>query len=188
MNHIGEKLMRGVFFLSATISIIAVVAICYFLFVEGSPAFEKVGLLQFLGGKVWKPLENHFGIFTMIVGSLYVTAGAILIGVPIGLLSAIFMAKYCPRGLYRLLKPTINLLAAVPSIVYGFFGLMAIVPAMQGITGTNGKGVLTASIVLGIMILPTIISVSESALRKACTHPVSGAFRGQFTTPSIIDT
>ncbi|MCI8608647.1 MAG: phosphate ABC transporter permease subunit PstC [Firmicutes bacterium] len=175
MNHIGEKLMRGVFFLSATISIIAVVAICYFLFVEGSPAFEKVGLLQFLGGKVWKPLENHFGIFTMIVGSLYVTAGAILIGVPIGLLSAIFMAKYCPRGLYRLLKPTINLLAAVPSIVYGFFGLMAIVPAMQGITGTNGKGVLTASIVLGIMILPTIISVSESALRAVPETYYDGA-------------
>ena len=128
--------------------------ICYFLFSEGLPTIGEIGVGNFLTGTVWKPLENQFGIFPMIIGSIYVTAGAIVIGVPIGLLRAIFMAKFCPKGLYKIMKPAIELLAGIPSIVYGFFGLMVIVPAMQQLTGTGGKGVLTASIMLGIMILP----------------------------------
>ena len=165
MRKIIELIMKIVFLLSACISVLAVAVICYFLFSEGLPAIAEIGPGNFLGGTLWKPLEGLFGILPMIIGSIYVTAGAILIGVPIGLLCAIFMAKFCPAKLYRFLKPAIDLLAGIPSIVYGFFGLVVIVPMMQVLTGTSGKGVLTASIMLGIMILPTIISVSESSLR-----------------------
>ena len=101
----------------------------------------------------------------MIIGSIYVTAGAIIIGVPMGILCAIFLARFCPDKLYKIVKPAVSLLAGIPSIVYGFFGLVVIVPIMQDLTGTNGKGILTASILLGIMILPTVIGVSESAIR-----------------------
>ena len=101
----------------------------------------------------------------MILGSLYVTAGAILIGVPIGLLTAIFLAKFCPKGLYKILKPATELMAGVPSVVYGFFGLVVLVPLVQNIFGVAGNTMLTASVLLGIMILPTIIGVSESAIR-----------------------
>ena len=165
MRKIIELIMKIVFLLSACISVLAVAVICYFLFSEGLPAIAEIGPGNFLGVTLWKPLEGLFGILPMIIGSIYVTAGAILIGVPIGLLCAIFMAKFCPAKLYRFLKPAIDLLAGIPSIVYGFFGLVVIVPVMQVLTGTSGKGVLTASIMLGIMILPTIISVSESSLQ-----------------------
>ena len=165
MRKYSEVLMQGVFLLSACISILAVILICFFLFSQGLPAIVEIGPGDFLLGTVWKPLEGLFGILPMIVGSIYVTAGAIVFGVPVGLLCAVFLAKFCPSGLYRILKPAVDLLAGIPSIVYGFFGLMVIVPVMQQLAGTGGKGVLTASIMLGIMILPTIISVSESAIR-----------------------
>ncbi len=157
--------MHGVFLLSACISVIAVVTICVFLLMNGIPAIAEIGVFDFLLGRTWKPLENEFGIFPMIVGSLYVTAGAILIGVPIGLLCAVYMAKFCPKRLYKILKPAIELMAGIPSIVYGFFGLMVIVPMMQNIAGGSGKSMLTASLLLGMMILPTIIGVAESAIR-----------------------
>lgn len=157
--------MHGVFLLSACISVIAVVTICVFLLMNGIPAIAEIGVFDFLLGRTWKPLENELGIFPMIVGSLYVTAGAILIGVPIGLLCAVYMAKFCPKRLYKILKPAIELMAGIPSIVYGFFGLMVIVPMMQNIAGSSGKSMLTASLLLGMMILPTIIGVAESAIR-----------------------
>ena len=157
--------MHGVFLLSACISVIAVVTICVFLLMNGIPAIAEIGVFDFLLGRTWKPLENEFGIFPMIVGSLYVTAGAILIGVPTGLLCAVYMAKFCPKRLYKILKPSIELMAGIPSIVYGFFGLMVIVPMMQNIAGGSGKSMLTASLLLGMMILPTIIGVAESAIR-----------------------
>lgn len=165
MKKYSEGIMQMVFLLSATVSVLAVLLICFFLFSEGLPAMGEIGVIQFLGGRVWKPLEGRFGIFPMIVGSIYVTAGAILIGVPLGLFCAVFMAKFCPKKLYRVFKPAIELMAGIPSIVYGFFGLVVIVPIMQQVTGGSGKGILTASILLGIMVLPTIISVSEAALR-----------------------
>lgn len=165
MKKYTETIMKFVFMISATVSILAVIVICFFLFSEGLPAIGEIGILDFLGGTSWKPLEGKFGIFPMIVGSIYVTAGAIIVGVPIGLLCAIFMAKFCPARLHRILKPAIDLLAGIPSIVYGFFGLMVIVPVMQQLFDTSGKGVLTASVLLGIMILPTIVSVSEAAIR-----------------------
>ena len=175
MRKYSETIMKMVFLLSGVVSVLAVVMICWFLFSEGLPTIGKIGVLNFLTGTVWKPLENHFGILPMIVGSCYVTAGAIILGVPVGLLCAIYMAKFCPRRIYRLLKPAIELMAGIPSIIYGFFGLMVIVPVIQELTGTSGKGILTASIMLGIMILPTIISVSEAAIRAVPESYYEGA-------------
>lgn len=175
MRKYSETIMKMVFMLSGVVSVLAVLMICWFLFSEGLPTIGKIGVLNFLTGTVWKPLENHFGILPMIVGSCYVTAGAIIIGVPIGLLCAIYMAKFCPKRIYKILKPSIELMAGIPSIIYGFFGLMVIVPIVQELTGTSGKGILTASIMLGIMILPTIISVSEASIRAVPESYYEGA-------------
>lgn len=164
-NEVKEKGMQLVFLLAACASIIAVLLICVFMFGNGLPAMKQIGFSEFLTGREWRPLNNIFGIFPMIVGSIYVTIGAIILGVPVGILCAIYMARFCSPKMYKILKPSIDLLAGIPSIVYGFFGLVVIVPAIQNIFGENGKGILTASIMLGIMILPTIISVSESNIR-----------------------
>ena len=162
-----ETIMKVVFFAAACTSILAVALICVFLFVNGIPAMAEIGLPDFLLGRSWKPADTppSYGIFPMILGSIYVTAGAIILGVPVGLLTAVFMAKYCPERLYRILKPGINLLAGIPSVVYGFFGMVVIVPFIRDIFGGTGTSMLTASILLAIMILPTIINVSESAIR-----------------------
>lgn len=157
--------MHILFFLTACVSIFAVVLICVFLFANGIPAIGKIGVFKFLLGTKWKPGNDIYGILPMILGSLYVTAGAIIIGVPIGLLTAVFLAKFCPKGLYKILKPATELMAGVPSVVYGFFGLVVLVPLVQNIFGVAGNTMLTASVLLGIMILPTIIGVSESAIR-----------------------
>lgn len=160
-----ENAMRAVFALTACVSIAAVVLICVFLFASGIPTMKTVGLGKFLFGMTWAPGQGLYGIFPMIVASIIVTAGAILFGVPLGLLCAVFLARFCPKRLYRVLKPAAELLAGIPSIVYGFFGLVVLVPMMQTLFGGSGKGILTASLMLGIMILPTIINVSEAALR-----------------------
>ena len=157
--------MYILFFLTACVSIFAVVLICVFLFANGIPAIGKIDVFKFLLGTKWKPGNDIYGILPMILGSLYVTAGAIIIGVPIGLLTAVFLAKFCPKGLYKILKPATELMAGVPSVVYGFFGLVVLVPLVQNIFGGAGNTMLTASVLLGIMILPTIIGVSESAIR-----------------------
>lgn len=164
-GSLKEKAMQLVFLLAACASIIAVILICIFMFGNGIPAMQKIGFVEFLTGTEWKPLNDIYGILPMIIGSIYVTAGAIIIGVPIGILCATYMAKFCPPKLYKIMKPAVDLLAGIPSIVYGFFGLVVIVPIMQDMFGGSGKGVLTASVMLGIMILPTIISVSESSIR-----------------------
>lgn len=175
MKNLKEILMHGVFLGAACASILAVALICIFLFANGVPAIAEIGPLEFLGGMRWKPLNNMFGVFPMIVGSIYVTAGAIVVGVPIGILCAVFMARFCPKKIYPILKPMIELMAGIPSIVYGFFGLVVIVPLMQDVFGGSGKSVLTASILLGIMILPTIIGVSESAIRAVPESYYEGA-------------
>lgn len=165
MRKYKERIMQVVFLLTACVSIAAVVLICIFMFAGGVPAIREIGLFNFLLGKEWRPGNNVFGIFPMIVGSIYVTAGALIIGVPIGILTAIFLARFCPARLYKILKPAVNLLAGIPSVVYGFFGLVVLVPFVRETFGGRGVSVLTASVLLGIMILPTIISVSESAIR-----------------------
>ena len=167
--------MRTVFFLCACVSVLAVLMICVFIFSNAFPAVSEIGLGDFLFGSEWKPKQDIYGIFPMIVGSIYVTAGAIIVGVPIGIFTAVFMTYYCPAPLYKIIKPMVNLLASVPSIVYGFFCLVVIVPIIQELTETSGKGILTASILLGIMILPTIVNTSETSLRSVNTQYFDGA-------------
>lgn len=161
---IKEKFWEIIFLLAAGFSFFAVLLICLFLFANGIPAIQKIGIADFLFGTKWKPGNDLYGIFPMILGSFYVTAGAVILGVPVGLMTAVFLSKFCPEWLHKILKPAIDLLAGIPSVVYGFFGLMVIVPAVRNVFGGNGSSILTASILLGMMILPTIISVSESAL------------------------
>lgn len=175
LNNIKESFMKGVFLVAACTSVLAVALICVFLFANGLPAMQKIGVFDFLLGQTWRPSNDVYGILPMILGSIYVTAGAIIIGVPIGLLTAVFMAHFCPRVIYKPLKAATELLAGIPSIVYGFFGLVVIVPFIRTNFDSKGQCMLTAAILLGIMILPTIIGVSESALRAIPKHYYEGA-------------
>ena len=172
----NEKFMQGVFFIAACASVLAVALICVFLFANGIPAMKEIGFLQFLSGERWRPSNDIYGIFPMIVGSIYVTAGAILFGVPIGILTSIFMAKYCPKKIYPVLKGATELLAGIPSVVYGFFGLVVLVPFIrEHFKNSNGQSILCASILLGIMILPTIIGASEPTIRAVEQSYYEGA-------------
>lgn len=169
--------MHGVFFICALVSIAAVVLICLFLFVNGIPAIGKIGIFNFLLGDNWAPTDvpASYGILPMILGSVYITGGAILIGVPIGILTAVFLAKYCPKRLYKIVKPAVELLAGIPSIVYGFFGLLVIVPLIRSVFKVSGASILAATLVLGIMILPTVIGLTESAIRAVPDSYYEGA-------------
>lgn len=176
MKKYKEQVMHAVFFIAACASVLAVALICLFLFVNGIPAMKEIGIFKFLLGTMWKPGNNIYGILPMIMGSIYVTAGAILIGVPIGILTSVFMASYCPKKVYRFLKSAIDLLAGIPSVVYGFFGLMMLVPLIRDLFHKgNGSSILSASILLGIMILPTIIGVTESAIRAVPSNYYEGS-------------
>ncbi|MCE3037977.1 phosphate ABC transporter permease subunit PstC [Helicobacter anatolicus] len=175
MLDLKEKLAHGMFLFCACICIICVALICIFLFANGIPAIKEIGLFDFLFGVNWAPLDEEFGIFPMIIGSIYVTAGAIFFGVIFGVLCAIFLSKFCPLYLNKILNPIIHLMAGIPSIVYGFFGLVVIVPLVQYYFGTSGKGILSASLLLGIMILPTIISISKTAIDSVPTNYYEGA-------------
>lgn len=178
--------MQGVFFIAACASVLAVALICVFLFANGIPAMKEIGFGKFLTGEIWKPNNDIYGILPMIVGSLYVTAGAIVFGVPIGILTAAFMAFYCPKQIYKPLKTATELLAGIPSVVYGFFGLVVLVPLIRNIgrslkemgilrSAGNGSSILTASLLLGMMILPTIIGLTESSLRAVPSQYYEGA-------------
>jgi phosphate transport system permease protein len=178
MNQkIKEKVFAIIFFLAALTSIIAVALICFFLFANGLPAMKKIGFFEFVLGQNWSPQDvpPSFGIFPMIIGSIYITAGAIIVGVPIGVLTAIYMARFCPRRIYKILKPATDLLAGIPSVIYGFFGLVLIVPFIRTYFGGTGSSILAASLLLGIMILPTIIGISESAIRAVDNSYYEGA-------------
>lgn len=176
-KNFKEKLMEVVFFIAACASILAVTLICVFIFQGGWAAVREIGLAEFLGGTKWKPTADNpsFGIFPMIMGSIYVTGGALVIGVPIGILTAVFMARFCPKWLHRWLKPAFELLAGIPSIVYGFFGLMVLVPLVRQFFPGDGNSMFTAFFLLGIMVLPTIISISEAALRAVPESYYEGA-------------
>lgn len=179
LQKVKEKGMEFVFMLCACVSILAVALICIFLFANGVPAMAKIGFGKFLMGRTWQAGNGLFGIFPMIIGSIYVTAGAIIVGVPIGILAAVFLARFCPKPLYRIMKPGVELLAGIPSVVYGFFGLMIIVPwvrdTFRPYYGGNGLSLFSAALLLGIMILPTIISISESAIRAVPDKYYQGA-------------
>jgi phosphate transport system permease protein len=169
-NGCLESIMRAVFALSAVISILAVALICIFLAANAFPALREIGLLKFLFGTSWKPSDvpPAYGVLPMILGSLYVTAGAVIIGVPIGVLTAVFLAKSCPKTFYKIIKPGVDLLAGIPSVVYGFFGMAVLLPVFGG-------SIISASVLLGIMILPTVIGLSESALRAVPESYYEGA-------------
>lgn len=178
----AETIMKYVFLAAALVSILAVLLICVFLFVNGIPAMSEIGLFKFLLGQEWSPTDEppEFGIFPMLLGSVYVTAGAVVVGVPVGIFTAVFLARFCPLFLYKILKPATELLAGIPSVVYGFFGLVVLVPAVRELGdllgfGGNGSSIFTASLLLGIMILPTIIGVSESAIRAVPESYYEGA-------------
>ena len=162
-----EKGVAGLFFLCACVSIVAVLLICYFLFANGIPAMKEIGVFDFLFGTTWAPKNEpaSFGILPMIVGSICVTLGALVIGVPIGILTAVFLARFCPKPLHGLLEPMVQLMAGIPSIIYGFFGMVVLVPLLRNIPGCTGVSLLAAAVLLGIMILPTVINLSESAIR-----------------------
>ena len=167
-----ERVMEYVFLASACVSVLCVALICAFLLANGLPAMGEIGVLKFLSGTRWKPGADIYGIFPMIVGSVYVTAGALLLGVPVALLTAVYLAFFCPKGLYRVLKPAVELLAGIPSVVYGFFGIVVLVPAVRALGERwdgSGNAMLTASILLAIMILPTVINISEASIKAV--HP-----------------
>ena len=175
MQKVKEGIMHALFLICACVSILAVVLICVYLFASGVPAIGEIGVTDFLFGTKWKPSSGYYGIFPMIIGSILVTGIAVVIGVPIGILCAVFMSHYCPKKLYRFVKPAINLLAGIPSIVYGFFGLVVIVPIMKELFGGSGKSLLTAGILLGIMILPTVIKTTEASLDAVPKSDYGGA-------------
>ena len=170
-----EKVAQFIFFTGALFSVLAVFLICLFLFLNAIPTIAEIGPLDFLLGTKWKPGNDLYGIFPMILGSVYVTGLSILFGVPLGILSAVYMAFFCNKRVYKFLRPAVELLAGIPSIVYGFFGLMVIVPFMQSLFGGSGKSMLTAGILLSLMILPTIVTVSENSLRAVDPALLSGA-------------
>lgn len=163
-TFLKEGAARVVFALAAALSILAVGLICVFLFANGVPAMIEIGIPDFLLGTTWRPANDIYGIFPMIIGSIYVTAGALIFGVPAGLLTAIFLSRFASAKVAAFLKPGVELLAGIPSVVYGFFGLMIIVPFIRLNAPGNGLSLLAASILLGIMILPTVITVAKNAL------------------------
>lgn len=167
MNRLKEVFMKLIFFAAACTSVLAVVLICVFLFAQGIPAIHEIGFVKFIFGTEWRPSNDIYGIFPMIIGSIYVTAGALILGVPVALLTSIYMAYFCPKKIYSFLKNAINLMAGIPSIIYGFFGLVVVVPVIRYLTnGEAGTSMLAASVILAIMVLPTIVGVTESSLRS----------------------
>lgn len=172
-----EKIAKILLLITALTSIVTVVLICVFLFANGVPAIGEIGFSSFIFGKDWSPndIPASYGIFNMILGSIYITIGAVIIGVPIGILTAVFLSRFCPKPLYKFIKPAIELLAGIPSIVYGFFGLTVVVPFVRDYFGGTGNSIISASVILGIMILPTIIGVSESAISAVPDSYFEGA-------------
>ena len=174
-----EKVMRGVFLFSAIFSILALVTITVFLFVSGVPFIAKTGFAKFIFGSNWAPLAENpgFGILPMIVASLYVTALSVIFGIGIGLLTAIALYKFCPKKLVAPIRQMINLLAGIPSVIFGLFGMTIIVPFVRDYISPSGVGygIFSASVVLGIMILPTIVSVSLDSLNSVSNSYYEGA-------------
>ena len=165
-SHTKERAAGCIFFIFALSGVLAVALISVFIFAGGLPAIKEIGIADFIFGTKWKPTAAtpYYGIAPMIVGSLVITLGAVVTGVPVGVFSAVFLSQFCPDRLQKVINPAVNLLAGIPSVIYGFFGIVAIVPFVRNTFGGNGNSILAASLLLGIMILPTIISVSQAAI------------------------
>ena len=160
-----EKIVKSIFLMAAITSVISMLLIAGFTLAKGLPAIREIGLLKFVFGMKWKPGANIFGVFPMIVASLYATIGAIIVGVPIGLLTAIFIAEVAPKQIANILSPMVDLLAAIPSVVYGFFGLIVVLPIIDDVFNNGGNSLLAVILILGVMILPTIINISAYAIK-----------------------
>ena len=165
-DRLGEFLVEKGLFITAISSVVIILLIVVFIFSEGLPAMESYGFLNFIFGSTWDPSSGQYGVLPMIVGSMGITLLALLFSVPLSLLCAIFMAEIAPQTMRKILKPVIETLAGIPSVVYGFFGLIVLVPIMRTYFGGTGFSMLTASIILTVMILPTIVSVSEDSIRS----------------------
>jgi phosphate ABC transporter permease protein PstC len=172
MKALDEKIMRRVLLAVALSAIASLLTIAVFIFQEGVPFILRVGPREFLLSSEWDPQNGRFGIYPMIVASLWVTLGGMLVGAPLGIAGAVFLNEFCPRRVARVIKPTIELLAGIPSVVFGFIGVTVLAPLIREWLGGPGLSVLAASIVLGIMILPTVMSISTDALAA-----VPNAFR-----------
>lgn len=170
-----EKIMKVLLFVSAVLSICSAAAVILFLLYKGIPAIREIGAAEFISGKSWKPTEGQFGIYPMILGSAYATGGAVILGVGPSILTAVFLTWFCSKRVYKIIKFTIHAMAAVPSVIYGLFALMVIVPAIAEVTGGSGKNIITASATLAIMIMPTVISVSETAISAVPGQIYKGA-------------
>lgn len=160
----GECVAKGVLTVMAFSALASLLLIAVFIFKEGLPFMFKVGLSDFLFASTWNPQAGQYGIYPMIVSSLYVTFGAMMIGAPLGIAGAIFLNEFVPRSVMRIIKPTIELLAGIPSVVFGFLGVMVLAPFIREHMGGPGLSVLAASVILGIMVLPTVISISTDAI------------------------
>jgi len=171
-----EKITERTFLLIALSTLSALALITVFIFIEGLPIIAKVGVFNFVFGMTWAPSQGAFGIFPMIVGSISVTLGATILGVPVAICCSIFLAEFAPATLRNIIRPAIQLLAGIPSVVYGFWGLLFIVPAIRKYLGGPGLSILAGSIILAIMILPTIISISEVSLLALPRQYKEGAF------------
>lgn len=175
MKKYSEKIMAAVFAIAASVSVISVILICYFLFSNGIGAMADIGFTNFIFGKEWRPGNDIYGIFPMILGTFYITGGSLVIGIPLGLLMAVYLSRYCPKKIYGIVNSLVELLAGIPSIIYGFFGMVVLVPFVKNNFAGNGNSIFTAAILLGIMILPTIISVSKAALMAVPESYYEGA-------------
>jgi len=164
MKAFREKLSGRIFFALALSSISVLALITVFIIVSGVPIIAEVGVMNFIFGMSWAPSQGEFGIFPMIIGSVAVTLGAAVLGVPIGICCSIFLTEYAPAALSRLFRPAIQLLAGIPSVVYGFWGLLFIVPLIRNFLGGPGLSILAGSVILAIMVLPTVISITEVSI------------------------
>lgn len=176
MKLIKEHHIKSILTVIAFSAIAALFLILVFILIEGLPFIFRVGVRDFLLSSEWEPVAGRYGIYPMIVGSLWVTLGAMVVGVPLGLSGAIFLSEFVPRWAMRIIKPTIELLAGIPSVVYGFIGVMVLAPLIRDHLGGPGLSILAASIILGIMILPTILSISIDSLKAVPQSYREGAF------------
>ncbi len=174
MNNIEEKKYEILFLVIALSSLTVLALITVFIFIQGVPIIEKVGLFNFIFGMKWSPGQGEFGIFPMIIGTVSVTLGAAIIGVPIAICCSIFLAEFAPAAMRNIFRPAIQLLAGIPSVVYGFWGVIFIVPLIRDYLGGPGLSILAGSIILAIMILPTIISITEVSLLSLPRHYKEG--------------
>ena len=184
-TKIKEKTGQTIFTVAAVICVIAVVAIFVFMLIKSIPALNKIGLFDFIFGDNWSPdrldkyenatLSGSYGILKMIVGTLAATVGALLIGGTLGYFTAVFIAFYCPKKLKKIFSSMINLLAGIPSVVYGFFGIVFLLPLLANIAPNNGSGLLATSLILGIMIMPTVVSLSKTSLEAVPRSYYEGA-------------